>query len=511
VEASVLTAPQGLSRIAAAGPLLRLRSDDQLVALFRMGYEDAFSVIHDRYRQRLFAYTRQMLGGSRSDAEDALQEVFLRAYGALRADDRPITLRAWLYRVAHNRCVDHLRRPLPAPVDLLDVSRPPLHDPLVETERREDLRRLVADVRRLPDQQRSALLMREMEGLSYVEMADALGVTIPAVKSLLVRARVGLVEAGDARDTACSDIRSELALAFDRGVRASGRSRRHLKDCAGCRDYRAALRGAQAGLGALGAGGATSGPLATLAKLLGLGGAGSGAAAGGGAVAGGGAAAGGSAAGGSAIAGTCTVAAAGGAASATATKVAAIVGAAAVVSGGAAEVKTQLAPSQHAPAPPARVVQMTPSAPAAPTTAPARDRAARLRSTANAVAERRAADTRAPVAGVEGDAIADEAAITALKDPVAPLTEDELRTGGMAAPAEEAPPADATTDPAALGASGEAGGRESGLGATGQDAPAPAEPAAGTPPSGSPAGAATAQPAPGTVAPAGATPPAPGP
>ena len=469
MEASVLTAPQGLSRIAAAGPLLRLRSDDQLVALFRMGYEDAFSVIHDRYRQRLFAYTRQMLAGSRSDAEDALQDVFLRAYGALRADDRPITLRAWLYRVAHNRCVDHLRRPCPAPVDLLDVSRPPLHDPLLETERREDLRRLVADVRRLPDQQRSALLMREMEGLSYVEMADVLGVTIPAVKSLLVRARMGLVEAGDARDTACSDIRSELTLAFDRGVRASGRSRRHLQRLRGLprlphrparhpgRPRRA--RGRRR----------ASGPLATLAKLLGLGGAGSGAAAGGGAVAGGGAAAGGSAAaaGGSAIAGTCTVAAAGSAATATATKVAAIVGAAAVVGGGAAEVKTQLAPSQHAPAPPARVVQMAPSAPAAPAAAPADDRAQRLRAMSDAVAERRAAaDTRAPAAGAGTDATLErEAAITALQAPVAPVTEDELRTGGMAAPAEDAPLAGAPPDPALLDGSGGTAGRESGLGA----------------------------------------------
>ena len=289
MEASALHLPQGLSRVSAAGPLLRLRSDDQLVALFRMGYDDAFRVIHDRYRQRLFAYTRQMLAGSRSDAEDALQDVFLRAYGALRLDDRPVTLRAWLYRVAHNRCVDQLRRPLPAPVDLFDVSRTPLHDPLAEAERREDLRRLVADVRRLPEQQRSALLMRELEGLSYAELADALGITIPAVKSVLVRARLGLVEASDARDTACADIRSELALAFDRGVRASGRSRRHMRDCAGCRDYRQALRGAQAGLGALSPGG---GPLATIAKLLGLGGAGSGAAAGGTVAASGGASAG---------------------------------------------------------------------------------------------------------------------------------------------------------------------------------------------------------------------------
>ena len=96
MEASALRAPAGLSRISVAAPLLRLRSDDQLVALFRMGNEDAFRVIYDRYRQRMFAYTRQMLAGSRSDAEDALQDVFLRAYSALRADGRPVTLRAWL-------------------------------------------------------------------------------------------------------------------------------------------------------------------------------------------------------------------------------------------------------------------------------------------------------------------------------------------------------------------------------------------------------------------------------
>src|SRR3712207_3568197 len=103
-----------------------------------------------------------MLGGSRSDAEDALQDVFLRAYNALRVDDRPLALKAWLYRVAHNRCIDHLRRPTPPPNEVFEVSRTPLPDPLAEAERRDDLRRLVADVQRLPEQQRSALLMREL-------------------------------------------------------------------------------------------------------------------------------------------------------------------------------------------------------------------------------------------------------------------------------------------------------------------------------------------------------------
>jgi len=194
VEASALSAPQAHRlKISVSAPLLRLRSDEQLVAFFRAGNEDAFRIIHDRYRARLFAYVRQMLAGSKSDAEDALQDVFLRAYGALRSNGRDIALRAWLYRVAHNRCIDQLRRPVPQAADVFDVSRTPTIDPSSATERREDLRRLIEDVRRLPEQQRSVLLMREMEGLSYADLAGALDVSIPAVKSLLVRARMGLV------------------------------------------------------------------------------------------------------------------------------------------------------------------------------------------------------------------------------------------------------------------------------------------------------------------------------
>ncbi len=341
MEASALPHPVGLSRVSLAGPLLRLRTDDQLVALFRAGHDEAFGVIHDRYRQRLFAYARQMLSGSRSDAEDVLQDVFLRAYHALRADRRPIALRAWLYRVAHNRCIDQIRRPAPAPEDIYELNRGVPSDPMAEAERREDLRRLIADVRALPDQQRSALLMREMEGLSYNDLAEALGVTVPAIKSLLVRARVGLVEAIEARDTACVEIRTDLATAFDRGVRASGRSRKHLRECSGCRDYRTALRGVEKQLNGLAP---ASGPLTAIAKILGIGGASSGAAAGGGAVVlsgGAGAAAGGTTA---ATIGT-------GAVAATAGKVAAVMAAAAVVGGGAATVERKVdhhrAPAAH--------------------------------------------------------------------------------------------------------------------------------------------------------------------
>jgi RNA polymerase sigma factor (sigma-70 family) len=290
VEASAIHAPAGLARLPGL-PLLRLRSDEQLLVLFRGGNEEAFRVLHDRYRQRLFAYVRQMLGaGPRQDAEDVLQDVFVRAYGALRADSRDVMVRAWLYRVAHNRCIDHLRRPIPPAADVFEVSRKPLHDPMEEAQRREDLAKLVADIARLPEQQRSALLMREIDGMSYADLAGALDVSVPAVKSLLVRARIGLVEAAEARDADCGEIRSDLLDAYDRGVKASSRARRHMRGCEACTEYRSALRGMRRSFAALSPAGA--GPLALVgAKLLGLGGAGGGAAAGGSAAAGGGAAA----------------------------------------------------------------------------------------------------------------------------------------------------------------------------------------------------------------------------
>ena len=101
---------------------MRLRSDEQLVSLFRAGNDEAFRVIHDRYRQRLFAYARQMLPGSRQDAEEALQDVFVRAYSGLRASEGKLALKAWLYRVAHNRCIDQLRRPAPPPPEVFEQA-----------------------------------------------------------------------------------------------------------------------------------------------------------------------------------------------------------------------------------------------------------------------------------------------------------------------------------------------------------------------------------------------------
>jgi RNA polymerase sigma factor (sigma-70 family) len=268
---------------------------------------------------------RQMLAGSSAEAEDVLQEVFIRAHAGLRATCRELSVRPWLYRIAHNRCVDELRRPGPPVLEPLELAPSLARDPVVESEQRESLRRLIVDIRRLPDQQRSALLMRELSGMAYRDIAGVLDLSVPAVKSLLVRARIGLAAALEARDTACQEIRTALAAAHDRGVRPSGLARRHLHDCSGCRDYRSELRGVSRQLAALTP---AMGPLGALARLLGV-------------ESGGGAAAGGTGSGVAAFGGT---ASAGGTFIGAATShVAAVVAAAVVTAGGGVEVQQTLA------------------------------------------------------------------------------------------------------------------------------------------------------------------------
>jgi len=297
---------------------MRLRSDEQLVARFRAGNDDAFRAIHDRYHAHLFAYALQMLGGARQDAEDVVQDVLVRAYRTLRSSERSVALRPWLYLVAHNRCIDLLRKRTPEPRDVLAARQAPDDDPTQLTERREELRSLVRDLRRLPEQQRSALLMRELQGLSYAEMAVALDLSVPAVKSALVRARKSLVDAATARDTACESVRADLALACDRGVRASGLAWRHLHECAPCRQYREDLRGVRRGLSAL----VPTGPIAALSHVvLGVGGT-----------------------------GTASVVAGVGA-TATATKVAVVVATAALTTGGVIVATEQPSAARAAPAP----------------------------------------------------------------------------------------------------------------------------------------------------------------
>ena len=381
VEAAALTHAQKRGLFARRSPLLKFQGDEKLVALTRRGHQHAFESLVERYQLRLLGFCRQMLGCT-EDAEDVLQEVFVAAYNAMVADERPIAVRPWLYRIARNRCLNHLRKPTADGQDTMD-THPHMNGvtTLERVQNREEFRNLLSDVGKLPETQRSALLLREIDAMSYEEIAQAMDTTVPGVKSLLVRARIALAESSQARQLTCDEVRLELAEAAEGLAKVGGPVRRHIKGCEPCRDFRSQLRsdskalaatfpigplillkgllvgkltglfgggggaaGAGGGAGAAGAGAGAAGAGAAGAGAAGAGAAGAGAAGAGAAAAGGSAAIGGAAAtaaGGAAAAGGAGAAAtaAGGAAAAIGTKAAAGLATAAILAGGAAEIK----------------------------------------------------------------------------------------------------------------------------------------------------------------------------
>jgi RNA polymerase sigma factor (sigma-70 family) len=345
LEASALTHASRRGLLARPPRLLRLQKDDRLIAMMRDGHERAFEVLFERYNTRLLAFCQHMLG-SREDAEDVLQEVFVAAHNAILADQRDLNVRPWLYRIARNRCLNHLRKPAPEGQDTMDVH--PHENGATTAERvqnREEFRQLIADVGTLPETQRTALLLREVDAMSYEEIAQATATTVPSVKSLLVRARITLAETSQSRLLTCGEVQLELAEAAEGLRKVSGPVRQHVRSCEGCADFRSQLRSDSRALAAL----VPVGPLVALKELFGAklaailgGGSGGGAGAGaGGAAAGGvaaseaaaGAAIGGAAAGGAGGIGGALAAGGVGA------KAAAGVATAALLTAGAVEVK----------------------------------------------------------------------------------------------------------------------------------------------------------------------------
>ena len=210
--------------------------------MIREGQERAFEALVDRYQARLLAFCRGMLA-SAEDAEDVLQEVFVAAHKAILADNRAINARPWLYRIARNRCLNHLRKPVRRARTRWTSTR-------TRTAPRSPRRSRSAPSsgrsswtsRDFPETQRSALLLREIDALAYEEIAIAMDTTVPAVKSLLVRARMSLADASQGRHLTCDEVHLELAEAAEGLRKVSGPARFHMRDCERCRDYRSELR-----------------------------------------------------------------------------------------------------------------------------------------------------------------------------------------------------------------------------------------------------------------------------
>jgi RNA polymerase sigma factor (sigma-70 family) len=497
LEASALTHASRRGLLARRSPLLKLQGDAHLIAMARAGNPGAFETIVDRYQGRLLGFCRQMLG-STEDAEDVLQEVFVNAYRAMLGDEREINLRPWLYRIARNRCLNHLRKPTADSQESMDlVPAVEASSTAEKVHNREEFRQLLTDVGKLPETQRSALLLREMDAMSYEEIAQAMETSVPSVKSLLVRARISLAEASQARQLTCGEVRIDLAEAAEGLRKLSGPVRRHVRDCDECSDFRSQLRSNDKVLAAL----VPVAPLVALKAFivskLGLGGTG----AGGAATA---TSAGATGAVGSVGAALSSGGAAGGlgglgaVGGAIGTKAVAGVVTAAVLTAGAVEVKQQVEPpSASAPAAISRTIEQGPAVALSPVhtavlSAPqAEAQAAPEPVTAPPAAEPLPADPATPVERESTESIADEAG-------------ESTGSGGSEAPEEATTPAATDIDgatPSTGTAGAPAGGGTVVVTVGGPTAP----PAAASPP------AETAPPPPAETAPAPAVETAPPP
>jgi RNA polymerase sigma factor (sigma-70 family) len=214
--------------------LLRVASDDRLVELVRGGSEAAFEAIYDRHHRGILAFCRHMLA-SPDEGEDALQHTFMAAYRHLVEGNAEIQLRPWLYAIARNRCLTMLRARRERP--LADHEAPATEHLSTEAQRRQDVRDLLGDVARLPEEQRAALVLAELGAVSHDEIAVVLNVPRTKVKALVFQARTSLAASRKARETPCEEIREQVANLRGGALRRTT-LHRHLRECAGCRAFR---------------------------------------------------------------------------------------------------------------------------------------------------------------------------------------------------------------------------------------------------------------------------------
>jgi RNA polymerase sigma factor (sigma-70 family) len=217
------------------------RLDDERLA--RLSAEDgpgafAFATLYARHHQALYRYCATIVRDD-ADAQDALQATWMHALLALRRGQRDAPLRPWLFRIAHNESISVLRRqargrettvvPMGAPASAED-------DALA----RERFGQMVNDLRALPERARSALVMRELTGLSHEEIARALRITVGAAKQSVYEARCGLREQAQGRTVECGEIRVRVSDG-DRRVLRGRVVRAHIRHCPDCAAFVAAI------------------------------------------------------------------------------------------------------------------------------------------------------------------------------------------------------------------------------------------------------------------------------
>ena len=230
------------------GSSFTLLGDERLARLAAAGHERAFAVVYQRYHQPLYRYCRSILRND-ADAQDALQSTFAAAFAALGRGQRDAPIRPWLFRIAYNEAVSALRRRQPT-AELSAASGACTTSTEDRVAERAELRMLLRDLHKLSERQRSALVMRELSGLSHEEIAIALGTSVGTAKQTIYEARRSLFEFAEGREMPCDEIRRTISDADGRALRAR-RVRAHLRECEACAGFAAAISERRAELRAL--------------------------------------------------------------------------------------------------------------------------------------------------------------------------------------------------------------------------------------------------------------------
>ena len=224
-------------------------SDQRLVAAVRRGDDRAFELLYQRYQRRIHAYVFGMVK-DHGRAEDVTQEVFVSALRRMRETEQPLAFKPWLYQIAKNSCIDAFRRSKRAEevsYDADDALAPGDHSKLIGSgpspdaavAAKQDLDNLCGAFGGLSETHHEILVLRELEGLSYQQIGQRMGMSRPAVESTLFRARRRLTEEYDdiVSGARCLRIQDIIVTAAQSrlGTRDTRRLARHLSHCQGCR------------------------------------------------------------------------------------------------------------------------------------------------------------------------------------------------------------------------------------------------------------------------------------
>ncbi len=178
-------------------------NDETLIDLTLSGDKEAFGTLARKYQDRVYNLALPIVGNS-EDAMDVVQETFLQALSHLDGFRRSSRFYTWLYRIAYNCAIGALRRRRTASFDQIVEATGERFvaseaAPDADAKLADDVRILREEISKLPEEFRAALVLREMEGANYDEIAETLKIPIGTVRSRLHRARQALREAFERR------------------------------------------------------------------------------------------------------------------------------------------------------------------------------------------------------------------------------------------------------------------------------------------------------------------------